>query len=274
MIVATMVGAGLQVNRVRLAETLRRYELWGKALIGNFVILPVIAWLAVRAFGVHPDVATGILLMAMAPGVPLLANSAGRQLGGSLAFAVTIAFLFSALSVVTIPITASILLPGQALAVPALKFLTTLLVFQLIPLLAGAALAPRLSEAAVVNAGRLLTALFLAATFALIVVQGGKALAAVASVYGSGNLIVIAIVAVCALATGYLLGGPDRDYRRTLSIATLMRNIGLCALIGTSRFEETLVVPTIIAYFIVSFLVGLPLRIYYRRTRHAKPLQL
>lgn len=267
MIIATMLGAGLQVDRQRLIETLRQYGLLGRALLANFVLLPAFAYFVVRAFHVNDDVSTGILLMAMAPGVPFLVNSAGRKEGGSLAFALTIAFLFSALSVVTIPITAGLLLPTNELSrTPGDRFLTTLVAFQLVPLVVGALIAPRLSPAILEKSVKALQLIFLAAAVVLVILVFPKVIASVSAVYGFGQLAVIVLVGLFAVAVGWLLGGPDRAYQRTLAIATLLRNIGLCVLIGTSQFADTLVVPTVIAYFVVTFCLSIPIRIYLQRT--------
>jgi hypothetical protein len=46
-----------------------------------------------------------------------------------------------------------------------------------------------------------------------------------------------------------------------------MRYIGLCTLIGTGEtFAGTLVVPTIIAYFVVTFVLSIPIRIFLQRS--------
>jgi bile acid:Na+ symporter, BASS family len=268
MIVTTMFSAGLQVNLQEVGTILRRYGILLKALLANFVLVPLFAWLLLRAFHVQEDVSIGILLMAMSPGVPFLVNSAGRKQGGSLSFVLVIAFLFSALSVVTIPITAALLFPHD-ITVPAVKFLTTLVGFQLVPLVVGAVIGPRLSEKVADATIRILHLVFLAATLALVVVLGPKLVSSVTSVYGFGQLAIIAAIGLFALAAGWLLGGPDRAYRRTLSIGTLMRNIGLCALIGTSDFADTLVVPAVISYFAITFVLSLPVRMYYQRTSAA-----
>lgn len=270
MIICTMLGAGLEVDFQRLQATLKEYGLLGRALLANFVLLPLFAFLLVHFFNVGEDFSIGILLMSMAPGVPFLVNSAGRKQGGSLAFSLVIAFLFSALSVITIPITASLVLPPDALAnVPASKFLTTLVLFQLIPLVAGALIGPRLPAPVVANLAKILRIVFFAAVLVLLVLVFPKIVSSLASVYGFGRLLIIAAIALFALAIGFLLGGPDRQYRRTLSVATELRNIGLCLLIGTGSFADTLVVPTILSYFIVSFVLSLPIRIIYQRTREA-----
>ncbi len=271
MIVSTMLGAGLQIDRERLVETLHQYGLLAKALLANFILVPLVAVLLVKLFRVDTDFAIGIVLMSMAPGVPFLANSAGRAGGGSLSFALTIAFCFAALSVITIPITIALVPPPTDLAhVPILRFLTTLVVFQLVPLVAGALIGPRLAAPMVEKLVKISHLLFLAAALVLLVLVFPHLVQSVSKVYGYGHLLIIVCVGLFSLGIGWLLGGPRRDYRRTLSIATLMRNIGLCALIGTAPvFADTLVLPTIFTYFIVTFLISLPVRMFYKRTKEA-----
>jgi bile acid:Na+ symporter, BASS family len=269
MIVSTMLGAGLQVDRERLVETLRQYGLLGKAFLANFILVPLVAILLVRYFHLGPDLSIGIVLMAMAPGVPFLVNSAGRSGGGSLSFALTIAFCFAALSVITLPIAITLLLPPeQAATVPIAKFLTTLVVFQLLPLILGAVIGPRLEPAFVEKLTKVLHLLFAVAALVLAVLIFPNIVASVSKVYGYGHLLVIAAIALFSVGIGWLLGGPHREYRRTLSIATLMRNIGLCTLIGTDPiFANSLVLPTIFTYFVVSFVVSLPVRVFFKRTK-------
>jgi BASS family bile acid:Na+ symporter len=271
MIVSTMFGAGLQIDRERLVDTLRQYGLLAKAFLANFILVPLAAVLLVKLIHVDSGFAIGIVLMSMAPGVPFLVNSAGRAGGGSLSFALTIAFCFAALSVITIPITLELVPPPtDAAHVPIMRFLTTLVAFQLVPLLAGALIGPRLAAPLLEKIVKISHLLFFAATLVLLVLVFPKLADSVSRVYGYGHLLIIACIGVFSVAIGWLLGGPRRDYRRTLSIATMMRNIGLCSLIGTDPvFANTLVLPTIFTYFIVTFLISLPVRIFYKRTKEA-----
>jgi BASS family bile acid:Na+ symporter len=269
--VSTMFGAGLQIDRERLVETLRQYGLIAKALLANFILVPLVAILLVKYFQVDTGFAIGIVLMSMAPGVPFLVNSAGREGGGSLSFALTIAFCFAALSVITIPITIELVPPPtDAAHVPIMKFLTTLVAFQLVPLLLGAVIGPRLAAPVIEKVVRVSHLLFFAATLVFVVLVFPQLVHSVSKVYGYGHLLIIACVGIFSVGIGWLLGGPKREYRRTLSIATLMRNIGLCTLIGTDpTFANTLVLPTIFSYFIITFLISLPVRIFYKRTKEA-----
>jgi hypothetical protein len=212
--------------------------------------------------------------MSMAPGVPFLVNSAGRSGGGSLHFALTLTFLFAALSVITIPLTIALIahfVPSAPVpTIPAAKFLTTLVGFQLVPLALGRLIGPRLATATADKLAKLCHLVFVVAALAFVIMIFPRLVSSITSVFGFGRLSIIVGIGVFSIAIGWLLGGPDRQYRRTLSIATLMRNIGICALIGTSpQFEGTLVVPTIFAYFIVTFVLSLPVRFYYARTKTA-----
>jgi bile acid:Na+ symporter, BASS family len=269
MILTTMFGAGLQVDRKHLVATLRKYGLLARALLANFILVPLFAIVLVRAFHVDQGFAIGLVLMAMAPGVPFLANSAGRDGGGSLSFALTIAFCFAALSVITIPATIALALPeSEAAHIPVAKFLTTLIVFQLVPLFAGAIVGPRLSVPVMEKLAKASHFVFLAASLVFVVLLVPTFTGSVSQVYGFGHLYIIAAVCVFSISIGWLLGGPDERYRRTLSIATLIRNVGLCLLIGTDRaFAHTLVVPTILTYLLVSFALSVPVRIAFRRTK-------
>jgi BASS family bile acid:Na+ symporter len=271
MIVSTMLGAGLQIDRERLVETLHQYGLLGKALLANFILVPLAAVLLVKLIHVDTGFAIGIVLMAMAPGVPFLANSAGRSGGGSLSFALTISFCFAALSVITIPITLELVPPPtDAAHVPIMKFLTTMVAFQLAPLVAGALIGPRLAAPTMEKIVKILHLVFAVAALAFVVLVFPQLVQSVSKVYGYGHLLIIVCVAIFSVGIGWLLGGPKREYRRTLSIATLMRNIGLCVLIGTDPvFANTLVLPTILTYFIITFVISLPVRMFYKRTKEA-----
>ena len=47
MLVSLTFGAGLQVNVPNLVAVLKNYSLLARALIANFVIVPLIGWLVV-----------------------------------------------------------------------------------------------------------------------------------------------------------------------------------------------------------------------------------
>ena len=84
MLVSIMLNAGLEINREHLMTALKSYGLFARALLANFIIVPLLGVLLVRVFRLDAQVAIGFLLMAIAPGVPFLVRAAGRKPGGAL----------------------------------------------------------------------------------------------------------------------------------------------------------------------------------------------
>ena len=269
MLVSIMLNAGLQCNRAHLVAVLKDFGLLVRALLANFIIVPLVALLLVRVLHLDTYVAIGVLLMAMAPGAPFLPQAAGRSLGGSLGLAIALAFILPAVSVITVPITASLVFPSVGGAnVPASSFISTLLIFQLLPLvigLIGGAIAPKLAA----RLERPLVIIFVVAVVVLLVFLAGPIVKAFATVYGSRGIIAAVVTVLVSVIVGWLLGGSHVEYRRTLGISTGLRNIGLCALIATSDFRETPVVSSVITYFIVQIVVTTIFRTLMRRYSQA-----
>ncbi len=112
LLVSLMLQTGLQVDRANLMTALKDWSLLSRAFLANFILIPIFGVIIVRLFHLSDDIATGILLMAIAPGVPFAVRSAGRKSGGSLSFALCLAFFMPAISIITVPITASLVFPA------------------------------------------------------------------------------------------------------------------------------------------------------------------
>ena len=273
MLVSMMLSAGLDINREHLMAALRNYGLLARALLANFIIVPILGVALARLFHLEEYIAIGFLLMAIAPGVPFLVRAAGRKPGGSLGFAAELAIVMPALSILTIPLTAGLIFPPDAQAhIPFMSLFVTLVIFQLVPLLIGLLIADR-APAVAQKLQRPLGLLFLVAILALLVVLGPALLKAVASVYGSRGIWAMLVIVLLSVGTGWILGGPEVRYRRTLSIATALRNIGTCMVIATANFPDTLVAPTVLTYFLVQLMVSIIFRAYFQRTAAAAAAQ-
>jgi bile acid:Na+ symporter, BASS family len=271
VLVSLTFSAGLEVNREHLFAILKDVGLLGRALLANFVIVPILGVLFVKLFALPPDIATGVLLMAIAPGVPLVLISV-RKRGGSLGLAVELSLFLPLLSIVTVPLTAQLLLPPDAVArLPLGQFFVTLLLFQTIPLLLGIAVAHRVPAAAP-RLARIFRIVFLLAVLVLLVALAPKVAHSVASVYGSRGMLAMLCLVVLSMLTGLALGGPARETRRVLGTATTLRNIGLAALIATSNFSESSLVPAaVLTYLLIQFIVVMLVGIYFTRTVERAP---
>ena len=256
LLVSLMLQTGLQVNVANLLAVLRNYGLLGRAFLANFIIVPVLGVALVRLFHLSDDIATGILLMAIAPGVPFVPFAAGHKKGGSLGFAICLAFLMPAISIVTVPITAPLVLPSGAEAhIPGMSLIVNIVVFQLLPLLIGLTIAQRAPELAgkLIRPVNLLFIVTLLIVLALLLPQIVKG---VATVYGSRGLITALLLVLLSIATGWVLGGTNSRYRYTAAIGTALRNVGLALLVATGSFPGTGVAAMVMSYFIIQIVAA------------------
>ncbi|MBV8081584.1 MAG: bile acid:sodium symporter [Candidatus Eremiobacteraeota bacterium] len=253
------------MNRANLIALLKDWWLLARAIIANFIIVPVLGVLLVRAFRLSDDVATGVLLMAIAPGGLGVIMSGGRKHGGSLDLAVSLALIFGLLSFITIPITAPLVLPaGEAANIPAGRLISILL-FQVVPLLLGTFVAYR-APAVAERLARPFTLITYLGMLVILVIVGPKIWASITTVYGSRGMLTELTLIVLSLITGYLAGGPLREHRRTLSLGTAVRVFALALAISTAQFPGTDVTAAVLTYFVLQVLVSLVVGAIYGRT--------
>lgn len=268
MLVSLTFGSGLQVNREHLFAVLKRGWLLIAALFANFVIVPVLGWELAKLFHLPPPIATGFLLMAIAPGVPFVLMQV-RKRGGSLGLAVELALFLPLISVVTVPLTAALVLPSGAEAhLPIGRFMMTLVLFQVVPLLLGIAVGNRAPGVAA-RLGRPIELVFFASIVILLGLLIPTIAKDVAAIYGSGGMWAAFCLVVLSLLAGWVLGGPVREMRRVLAIGTALRNVGLGALIATSNFDSPRVAAMVIVYFLIQVAAVALLGVYFTRTAKA-----
>ena len=260
-----MLLAGLQCDFAELREAFASPIRLLRIFLANFVAVPLVAVIIVRLFDLDDFVATGILLMAISPGVPFLPLIAGARKGGSAGLATGLAVILPAVSIITVPITAPLVLPANAQAhITFASFIVTLLLIQLLPLCVGLFIRAR-STAVAPMLTRLVTILLAVAGVVMLfylVPQMGRAFAAV---YGTRGLLASLLVVVLCAGIGWLLGGKTIEYRVTLSISTIMRNIGLATLIATQNFHDTVAGAVVLAYFVIQFVVANLLGMFLKR---------
>ena len=69
-------------------------------------------------------------------------------------------------------------------------------------------------------------------------------------------LILMVALAVIALVSGYLLGGPGGDTKRTLALNTIVRNLGLALLVSSSQFSGIGAEIVVIAFAFVMYAIA------------------
>src|SRR5271157_3223188 len=101
-VAVVMLSIGLRVRGGELIDILRNRALFARTLLANCVLVPAIGFLLVHIFPLAPDAKIGILLLAAIPGTPI-ALQFTRLAKSRLAFAATMIFVLSLVSIAMIP---------------------------------------------------------------------------------------------------------------------------------------------------------------------------
>lgn len=254
-VLSTMFAIGMELSLDQLLAALRKRRLMAKSLLVNLVAIPVLAYLLVRPLPVEAGYAAGIVLIAVAPGAPFGPKFAELS-QSNLEFASGLMAVLGIVSVVTIPASLALLLPGNVTVDP-LAIGWLIFGIQLLPLLAGMGLDFRYSS--VTNwlyppVQRLSDLSFLLLIGLLLAAYSNEMLALV----GTGTLFVSVVVIAASLVLGYVLGGPGRNTREVLSTTTAARNAAIALFIATTSFSDPDVLMVVLAFsFIGVVLSGL-----------------
>lgn len=209
-VLSTIFSMGLGCTIHHLLASLGQRRLTRKALLVNIVLVPLLALLMIRLIPMESSYALGIFLIAIAPGAsfgPKLAEIAK----GDVRFAVGLMAILVIVSVITIPLTVAIFVPGNINTDP-LKIAQTVFLAQLIPLSVG--LVVKVRYECIVNEllppTRQLSSYSFVLLIGLLIVTNFSELV---SLVGTGTLTAAIAIVGGALLLGYILGGPSKRIR-------------------------------------------------------------
>lgn len=244
-VLSTMFSMGVKLSVRQLVNALQARRLLANSLAVNLVGVPLIATLLVRTVSVGTGFAAGIVLLAVSPGAPFGPKLAEIS-DSDVAFASGLMAILCMLSVVTIPVSLLLLLPGDV-AVDPFAIGRMVLGIQLVPLLLGLGISfvvPSLVDRLYPPAQRLSDYTFVGLIVLLLIVYSDSMM----SLVGTGTLGLSAVAVGASLLLGYGLGGPARGTREVLATTTAARNAAIALFIATTGFSNPNVLTTVLAF--------------------------
>lgn len=234
-----MFALGLGLTVADFARVFRRPLAIAVGLASQMLLLPLLAWLLCRAFGLPAEMAVGLMLLAACPG----GASAGlvtRLAGGETALSISLTAITSVLAVVSVPIVVDFALrqftgAGVMVKLPVLEVVRGVFVITTVPVALGMLLRhllPRFVARAEPIAGRVATLLFVAIVVATFVSQRQ-------ALFDHFADIGPAALALCVLtmAGGYGLGAlarAERPARIAITVESGLQNAALAIFLAVS----------------------------------------
>jgi bile acid:Na+ symporter, BASS family len=233
-VISGMLALGLSQTVKQIMVPLKNARITISAIVASYLLLPILAVIIARLFGIDPALRYGLVLAAMAAGAeagPIFTSKANANVslaGGILAMSIPI-------TIVYIPLMIGALLPDVEVDVRhlVLKLILTIVV----PLLLGLFIRSRFEKIAhtaekyLHTISRLFIVLLL---FTLIGIYYKQ----IFSLFGTFSILAGVVFVVAGFGLGYLLGWPDRRDRLAMGFMHGARNLSVAVIAASSVFPD------------------------------------
>lgn len=270
-IVTSMFSIGLQTSWRNLFSVLSSRSFVLRAVVTNFVFVPLLGILVIRLTDLQPEVSVALLILACTPGGPS-ALQFSTKVKDSLHFAADSLFILSFLALFLSPILISLLLPGTESVVfsfgRALRYIFMLL---FVPLLLGITLSNFKEDLA----KKLSKPIALAGTlsFVVVVVLLWNVRQGAMSEIGTAAVKALFVFVLLSMAIGWFMGGPERGTRQILATTTSMRNVALCLLFTVEGLHGMDIATPLVAFSALMIPPNLLLTLFCMIGRKKKDLR-
>ncbi len=259
--VASMLSVGFGYTVQQILGPLRDTRSVIRALVANFVLVPLLAVVVVQLVSLDQPLEVGLILIATAAGAPFLIKLT-QAAEGDLALAATLLVLLLPVTVAYMPIVVPLAVPDAEVSAGAIAM--PLVLTMLLPLAVGLFVRARSPG----WAGRLKPIMGKVSSAALVLLIAATLLTnlqAIMGIFGEGAILASLLVIAGAFGFGYLLGGPDADRRGVLGLGTGQRNIAAATVVATQAVGDPNTTVMVVVSSMVGFAILFPAAWWLRR---------
>jgi predicted Na+-dependent transporter len=253
-VLGTIISMGLGLTMAQITGPLRKVSFVIMALLANFVVAPIVAFILIRLFALDEPLAVGLLLVSLAagaPGLPKMAEFAKVDTAAATGLMV--------LLVVATIIVMPIVVPLMATEVSVTFWdIASGLVFLILIPLAVSLFARARWEAFATEVQPHFTQASNFSLLALMVLMVVLNFDNVIDLLGSGGLLVSLILVIVSVAGGYLLGGLGGSNQWVQALGAGQRNIAAAMVVATMNFGNDEIV-MVVVFSLITLLVMTPL---------------
>lgn len=249
-VITGMLALGLSQTVKQIIEPLKNVRITISALVASYILVPVLAALIARLFGLDPVLRYGLVLLAMAAGAeagPIFtarSNANVSVAGGILAMSIPITIIY-------IPFMIGVFLPDIEVDVKhmVLKLVLTIV----LPLLLGLFIRARFEKFAHAIEKYLhkTSQLFMVLLLLTLI---GLYYKPFIGLFGTYTLLAGVVYIVAAFALGYLLGWPERSTMLAMGYMHGARNASVAVIAASSAFSDQPNVMMMIASMVILML--------------------
>jgi BASS family bile acid:Na+ symporter len=252
-VVTSMLAMGLSLTISQIIQPLNNLRLVVLALLANFVLVPLLAYVITQLIPLEQSLQIGLILLATAAGAPFLPKLV-QGAKGNVAFGVGLMVLLMIVTIVYVPIVIPFLIKG--VEVNPWDIAQSLIVLMLIPLAIGLLIKSHSPESAA-QWQAMMNKISSLAILLLLVVGLGLNASNILSLITTGGLLALLIFIIGSLLIGMLLGGGNSAVRNVMGLGTAQRNVSAAIVVAAQNFSEgnTLVFILVASIFLLLILL-------------------
>ena len=266
--VASMISAGLGSSLRDIVAPLREPNRVLRAVVANFVLVPLLAAGLARALALGPAEATGLVLLGAAAGAPFVIKLIAIA-AGELALGTSLLVLLVPLTVIAMPIIVPLLAPQAAASAGAI--VPPIALTLILPLAIGLVVsqyAPRLTRWVQAIARPLSTialVALLASTLALNVRE-------LVHILASRTVVAILALLAGSFLIGFAVASPRQERRVVLGLGTAQRNIAAATVVAVEDIGDHNTLVLVVVASLIDLLILIPLARWLRPPRRLEPV--
>ncbi len=253
-VITSMLAMGMSLTIPQIMEPLRNIRLVIMALLANFVLVPLLAYLIIRIIPLAQPIQIGLAILATAAGAPFLPKLV-QGAKGNIAFGVGLMVLLMVVTIIYLPIVLPLLLQG--VTINPWDIAQSLIVLMLIPLAIGLLIKSHSPDSAT-HWQPVMNKISGLAILVLLVVGLGLNVSNILNLIGTGGILAVLLFIIGSLLIGFLLGGREPATRSVMGLGTAQRNVSAALVVATQNFGGTDTLPFILVAAVLMLLVLLP----------------
>ena len=250
-VIGSMMAMGLSLKIKMIIEPLKNVKLVVLALLGNFVLVPIVAYLIIRILSLDEPLSIGLIVLATAAGAPFLPKLA--EVGkGNMAFSVGLMVLLMLVTIIYMPIVLPLLLQG--VEVDPWEIARSLIIMMLVPLGIGLFIKARYEDTAA-HIQPIFAQASNLALMALIVLGVVLNFESMIALIGSRGILAAIVFILLSLGVGLVLGGSDSGIRTVMGVGTGQRNVSAAMVVVGANFGAEVLTFVIVCALIMLVLL-------------------
>jgi predicted Na+-dependent transporter len=254
-VVTSMLAMSLSLSYQQMTQPLKNARLVIVALLANFVLVPLLAYVITKVIPLEQSLQIGVILLGTAAGAPFIPKLV-QGAKGNVAYAVGLMFLTMVVTIFYLPFILPLLLPG--VEVNPWDIAKSLIVTMLVPLVVGMLIKSHSPDVAD-HWAPVMQKISSLSILILLVVGLGLNISNILSFIGTLGIGAMVLLIVGALVIGMLLGGRDPGVRNAMGLSTANRNGAAALLVATQNFSGTDTLPFVLVGTVLMLLILLPI---------------